>query len=73
MSYWDSEQGKIIRWPTEKCEEYPDWDIIDCGCCAGIKWGGETPEECNRCKGSGIIYKHRKSGVIAEYPGGKFC
>jgi len=70
MSHWDGH--KIIRWPTVPCEKYPAWDEIDCGCCHGIKWGGEYPIECDSCDGTGIIYKHRKSGVTAVYPGGRF-
>ncbi len=70
MAYWDGR--KIIHRPTEPCKEYPAWDEIDCGCCAGISWGGETPEECPRCNGFGVIYQHRKSKVTAEYPGGRF-
>ena len=70
MSHWDG--NKIIKWETRPCKEYPDWDVIDCGCCHGIKWGGENPIECDRCGGGGVIYKHRRSGVTAEYPGGRF-
>lgn len=73
MSHWDSETGKIVRWETKPDVMYLDWDVIDCGCCAGIMWGGEVPRECNRCNGTGVIYKHRESGVTAEYPGGRFC
>jgi len=71
MSHWDGKQ--IVRWPTKPDENYPSWDVIDCGCCAGIEWGGEYPRECKRCGGSGVIYQHRKSKVVAEYPGGRFC
>ena len=68
MAYWNGK--KIVYKKSEPCKEYPGWDIIDCGCCSGIQWGGEYPREC-KCN-SGVYYKHRKSGVCAEYPGGRF-
>ena len=71
MSHWDGE--KIVRWKTVPCPQYPAWDEIDCGCCNGIEWGGEYPIECRDCGGSGVIFKHRESGVKAVYPGGRFC
>ena len=71
MSHWDGK--KIVKWPTTQCKDYPGWDEIDCGCCAGTEWGGEYPRECRHCNGGGIIYRHRKSRVRAEYPGGRFC
>jgi len=71
MAYWDGK--KIIHRPTVPCKEHSGWDEIDCGCCGGIVWGGEEPEECPSCNGGGVIYQHRKSKVRAEYPGGRFC
>ena len=70
MAHWDGK--KIVYMKPHPCKEYPAWDIIDCGCCHGILWGGEEPRECVRCGESGVIYKHRESGVMAEYPGGRF-
>lgn len=70
MSHWDGKN--IIRWPTVQDENYPSWDVIDCGCCHGLQWGGEEPIECKKCGGGSVIYKHRKSGVTAKYPGGPF-
>lgn len=49
-----------------------DWERLNCGCCNGIKWGGFEPEECEQCGGSGIIWKHKKSNALAQYPSGKF-
>ena len=72
MAYWDSEKQKIIISPPEPCVEYPNWEIVDCGCCAGIEWGGWSPSTCSICKGNGILYHHIKSGVLALYPGGPF-
>ena len=71
MAHWESRLG-IVRWPTVDCPDYPGWEIVDCGCCAGILWGGEQPKECKRCGGNGIIYRHKKSKVTALYPGGPF-
>lgn len=72
MAFYDSEKNKIIHFPSRNSKHFPGWEEIDCGCCAGIKWGGEYPKECDICGGNGIIFKHKKSGVLAEYPGGKF-
>ena len=46
------------------------WKHMECGCCAGLEWGGEYPRECKLCGGSGSLYIHVKSGVLAQYPGG---
>ena len=70
MAYWDSKKGKIVGWPTEQVEEYPGWEIIDCGCCNGLEWGGEYPRTCNHCGGDGSLWHHKSSGVLADYPGG---
>ncbi|HEY7421442.1 MAG TPA: hypothetical protein VH541_05485 [Gaiellaceae bacterium] len=68
MSHWDGH--RIVRWPSEPVEGYPGWTRIDCGCCAGIEWGGEQPRECNRCGESGTLVRHDASGVLALWPGG---
>ena len=72
MAYYDSSQNKIVRFDSYPCKEYPGWDITDCGCCAGIQWGGEYPRECEDCGATGRYFRHRKSGVTALYPGGPF-
>jgi len=72
MSWWNSAKQQIIRFPSKPVPDYPGWEIEDCGCCLGIQWGGQCPIECNRCNGTGVVYRHQKSGVVAEYPGGKF-
>ncbi len=72
MSSWNGE--KIIEFPAKQSPVWPKWDEIDCGCCMGIEWSaGYVPKECKRCGGSGFVYKHRKSDVTAQYPGGPFC
>jgi len=68
MAYWDGE--RIHYFESQPLNNYPGWELIDCGCCAGIKWGGEYPQECN-CN-SGMLAHHLKSGVLALYPGGPF-
>lgn len=70
MAHWDSAAGKIVGWETKELEERPGWYEIDCGCCVGIEWGGDYPRECRRCGGSGTIFWHKKSRVLADYPGG---
>lgn len=69
MSYWDSIQQKIVDIPIRPYGKR-GWYLIDCGCCNGIEWGGEEPRECNTCNGVGTYAFHKKSGVIAMYPGG---
>lgn len=71
MAFWDGK--RIVYFDPEPSEIWPDWDMIDCGCCSGIEWGGEVPRECKRCGGDGHIFRHRKSGVTAQHPGGPFC
>lgn len=70
MSHWDSEAQVIVRWPTEEIPGYPDWERRDCGCCAGVEWGGEYPQECDRCFGNGSICVHLPTGTLAVWPGG---
>lgn len=70
MSYWDGKA--IIEYPAEPYFNHPGWLRIDCGCCNGIEWGGNYPVECKRCGGGGFLAKHIPTGVVAEYPGGRF-
>uniref|UniRef100_A0A6H2A691 Uncharacterized protein n=1 Tax=viral metagenome TaxID=1070528 RepID=A0A6H2A691_9ZZZZ len=71
MSWWDG--NKIVKYASQECKDYPNWQLIDCGCCSGLEWGGEYPKECKTCRGNGWIYKHKRSGVLVLYPGGPFC
>ena len=48
------------------------WEVIDCRCYRGLRWHTEEPKECPDCDGTGNIYRHIKSGVLAAYPGGPF-
>ena len=70
MAFWDG--NKIIKTRPKRYKDYPGWFLIDCGCCSGIEWGGEYPRECRDCGGTGAFAWHKKSGCLAEYPGGKF-
>ena len=74
MAHWDGNKMNITYVPDKPCEDYPGWVEEDCGCCAGLQWGGDmtdgSPRECSNCKGGGSIFHHLKSGVIAEFPGG---
>jgi hypothetical protein len=45
------------------------WIKVDCGCCNGIQWGGETPRTCETCGGSGIFWISERDR-IADWPGG---
>lgn len=65
--------GKIIQWPSKSYLGHPGWLNVDCGCCNGIEWGGEFPQDCRVCRGDGAIALHVKSGMLALYPGGPFC
>jgi len=48
------------------------WVFENCGCCGGLRWGTETPMECNRCKGNGYYMVHILTGMLSVYPGGPF-
>ncbi len=72
MAYWDSEKKTIVRVKPEPYPDHPGWWYIDCGCCAGLEWGGDYPRECHDCNGSGFVAYHEDSGALAEYPGGPF-
>ena len=72
MSYWDSENKKIIRIPTKDWHDNPNWESVDCGCCGGLQWGGDYPRECGTCKGAGHYARHKESRAVAQYPGGPF-
>jgi len=71
MSYWDSTTQKTISFPTTPYGRR-GWYRVDCGCCGGLEWGGEEPRECRNCNGSGEYAWHKKSGALAQYPGGPF-
>ena len=73
MSYWNAEKQEVVRIAPEAFPGYPTWQRIDCGCCAGIEWGGEYPVECTTCGGSGFIAKHIATGTLALWPGGSIC
>lgn len=70
MAYWN---GKVIVYTKpEPCKKHPGWKWVDCGCCGGIQWGGESPTTCSECDGAGSYFRHIKSSVYALYPGGPF-
>ena len=71
MAHWDG--SRIVRFPSTPVEGYPGWLRTDCGCCAGLKWGGEEPRECDDCGGSGVVFVHLRSGRLALWPGGPFA
>ena len=71
MSYWDDRAQTIVDFPDRPIEGYPGWVTRDCGCCNGLEWSRETPEECLDCAGSGFFALHVETGTMAEYPGGR--
>lgn len=71
MVYYNSKTNTIVHIPHQPVVGYPDWELIDCECCNGIEWGGKSPHTCKRCGGTGYVYRHLESGVIAKHPGGK--
>jgi hypothetical protein len=74
MARWDAEKGDIVEFaPQPYGEHYPNWELVDCGCCMGIEWGGDSPRECEYCRGSGMIAHHKPSGLLTLYPGGPIC
>ncbi len=50
----------------------PGWEYVNCGCCGGLQWGSDYPRDCTECDGAGFYFRHIKSGVLAQYPGGPF-
>lgn len=68
MAYWNGKE--IIYHPAKQSEFYPGWEELDCGCCNGLRWGGEQPKDCPDCGGTGRLFRHIKSRVLADYPGG---
>jgi hypothetical protein len=53
-------------------ELYSGWLWVNCGCCGGLQWGGESPRECGACNGGGWFAVHLQSGRGARWPGGPF-
>lgn len=70
MASWDAKANKVIRHQPERDKSYPQWIHFDCGCCNGIKWGGESPIECSECWGTSYLCVHTLSGTVALFPGG---
>lgn len=58
--------------PPQPIPGFPGWVSVNCGCCAGVEWGGESPRECRDCGGSGGFAVHLASGCGALWPGGPF-
>lgn len=69
---WDGERMVHPPSPPRPDEFNPGWLWVNCGCCAGLEWGGEYPRECRGCGGSAEFAVHAKSGRGALYPGGPF-
>ncbi len=72
MSHWDSTAQKIVEFPPQPYPGYPGWELIDCGCCAGVEWGDPGPRECRSCGGGGTLARHIATRRLADYPGGPF-
>lgn len=41
----------VATHPDLTADIYPDWLLLDCGCCSGLKWDGDYLRECDFCKG----------------------
>ncbi len=72
MAHWDYLLNRVVFWPTRDSLYWKGWEEIDCKCCNGTEWGGDYPRVCKRCEGLGTLYRHKKTGVLAVYPGGPF-
>lgn len=70
MAHWNGQQ--VVGFAPVKDKRNRGWTWVDCGCCAGIQWGGEEPRECRDCEGNGWLALHEKSRRLALYPGGPF-
>lgn len=56
---------------TEKEAIARGWQKVKCGCCAGIKWGGEYPRPCEQCNVYGEFWVS-PGRRTALWPGGPF-
>jgi hypothetical protein len=72
MSYWNATTREIVSFDDYPWPGHPGWMTVDCGCCVGIRWGGEFPVECDDCGGTGRYARHERSGALALWPGGPF-
>jgi hypothetical protein len=72
VSYWDSAKQEVVRFDPSRWAGYQGWFAVDCGCCGGLEWGGDSPRECGSCMG-GRVALHAESRRLALYPGGPFC
>ncbi len=70
MAHWSYKDNIVYHSPAKHTGN--GWYRIDCGCSGGLQWGGDSPRECDRCKGTGSIYWHKKSKAFALYPSGSF-
>lgn len=68
MSHWDGK--KTIRWQPHYAGK-AGYYYIDCGCSAGLRWGGWEPVECEQCN-AGWQCLNVKTGRLSEWPGGPF-
>lgn len=57
--------------PTESIAKVMDEGWVDCGCCAGLEWGGEYPRTCSSREGAGRFWRY-SSGRLALWRGGPF-
>ncbi len=60
---------------SDLADLYPGCSHICCGACDGKGTVGtfvNLPDECCQCDGSGRIWCHEKSRVVAKWPGGSF-
>lgn len=72
MASWNGYE--VVRHPPEMIEGYPDWRVLDCGCCNGLAWSvGTEPIECSDCRGGGRLCVHLPTRTVALYPGGPLC
>lgn len=72
MANWNSTAGVVEAWAPRVHPFHAGWAMVDCGCCAGIQWGGEAPVECSTCGAGGWLHVHLASGRTAWWPGGPF-
>lgn len=68
MSGWDGK--RMVFYADKPWPNSSDWTQVDCYCCNGIAWGGDSPMECDMCAGNGWYARHEKTGTLALWPGG---
>ncbi len=59
----------LRKWRKESCVRCSGHGVVSSYTFDGSDFLG--PEECDDCGGYGVVWVHRKTGTMAQYPGGR--